>query len=66
MMSWGQMMRKVLCTILFLLFAVPAHAQSDLAVKFGSRESIGDMSISPDGTKVALLQPSKGESQRRY
>ena len=41
--------------------AAPALAQSadDLAAKFGAREAVLDMSISPDGKHVAIIAPAR-------
>ena len=38
-----------------LLFAVPAQAQSVQAKQFGAREVMRDVSISPDGQRVAMI-----------
>lgn len=37
-----------------------AHAQSEDARKFGAREFIQQISLSPDGAKVAMVQPTTG------
>ncbi|WP_447762143.1 alpha/beta fold hydrolase [Sphingopyxis panaciterrae] len=42
--------------------AAPAAAQSDNATLYGMRESIGDISMSPDGTQLAFVQPARGRS----
>jgi dipeptidyl aminopeptidase/acylaminoacyl peptidase len=34
-----------------------AHAQDDLAARFGARDNVLDVGISPDGTKLTLIQP---------
>jgi dipeptidyl aminopeptidase/acylaminoacyl peptidase len=48
--------------LLFALLATAAAAQApDLAARFGAREAVVDMSISPDGTRVAYLVPAKGQ-----
>jgi len=38
--------------------APAAYATSDAATRFGAREAVGGMSLSPDGTHVAYLQPA--------
>jgi dipeptidyl aminopeptidase/acylaminoacyl peptidase len=38
----------------------PAKPADDLAAAFGAREAVRQISLSPDGTKVAIIQPSKG------
>ncbi len=51
--------RFLLC-LLFAASSAPALAQEDLAKIYGFRESIGDISLSPDGTKIAFIQPENG------
>lgn len=41
--------------------ASPANAQDDLARKFGMREQVEHASLSPDGTKVAIVQAVDGQ-----
>ena len=43
------------------LAATAASAQVDLAAAFGARETIADISISPDGTKLAYIVPTTGQ-----
>jgi dipeptidyl aminopeptidase/acylaminoacyl peptidase len=38
----------------------PAKPSNDLAAAFGAREAVRQISLSPDGTKVAIIQPTKG------
>lgn len=40
--------------------AADTPTASDLAAAFGAREYIEQISLSPDGTKVAMIQPLKG------
>jgi acetyl esterase/lipase len=52
-----------LASILVVLLAVatsPVSGQIDTARKFGTRESVRDISMSPDGKSVAYLQPLQG------
>jgi acetyl esterase/lipase len=46
-----------------MLAALPAHAADDAvsaAAKFGARDAVTDMSLSPDGKSIAYLAPLKG------
>lgn len=45
-----------------LTCTIPANAHSDNSAYFGVRESVQHMSMSPDGTQLAFIQPSKGQS----
>lgn len=51
-----------LLTIAGGLSATSAYAQIDDATIFGARDGIQDISISPDGSKVAYVQPGAGKS----
>ncbi|MGB3847773.1 S9 family peptidase [Sphingopyxis sp. YF1] len=54
------MLKKwILAGALVALEAVPATAQTDNAALYGARESIGDISMSPDGTQLAFIQPAR-------
>lgn len=46
--------------ILLCCSSAPLCAQDDVAAIYGARESIRDMSLSPDGTRVAFIQPARG------
>jgi len=39
---------------------VPAKSGNNLAEAFGAREAVRQISLSPDGTKAAIIQPTKG------
>lgn len=54
-------MRSFLFGVAAFAFAAPAAAQTDLATKFGARESASSVSLSPDGKHIAFLQPVKGK-----
>lgn len=41
-----------------------APATPDMAVMFGMRETVGQISLSPDGTKIAMIVPSVGPGSR--
>lgn len=51
------------CTI---SFAAPVYSRTDNATLFGARESIENISLSPDGSKVAFLQPAVGQRSVLY
>jgi dipeptidyl aminopeptidase/acylaminoacyl peptidase len=54
------MLKKwILLGILVALGSVPAVAQSDNAALYGARESVGDISMSPDGSQLAFIQPAR-------
>lgn len=40
--------------------ALPAAAQNEMAQKFGARESVQQISLSPDGRHVAFISPGDG------
>jgi dipeptidyl aminopeptidase/acylaminoacyl peptidase len=42
----------------------PVKAPNDLAASFGAREAVHQISLSPDGTKVAIIQPTKGQGSQ--
>ncbi len=43
-----------------LLLALPAHAQSADAQHFGARPAVQSASISPDGSRIAIVAPVEG------
>lgn len=43
-----------------------AQAASDLAAAFGARESVRDISLSPDGNEVAFIAPLEGQGAGLY
>jgi dipeptidyl aminopeptidase/acylaminoacyl peptidase len=50
-----------------LLVSTPAPAQvTNLAQLFGKREGVEDISLSPDGSKVAYIAPTTGQGNRLY
>lgn len=67
----SMMNRLLLCTGLLLssTFAAPAAAETapqtadELAAKFGALEAVGQVSLSPDGSKVAYVSPRKAGGQ---
>jgi dipeptidyl aminopeptidase/acylaminoacyl peptidase len=46
--------------------ASAAWAQADNATLFGTRESIQDISLSPDGNRLAVIQPAAGQGAAVY
>ncbi len=60
---------NMLKNIVFLtatVCATPICAQSKDASAFGAREGIEQVSLSPDGNKVAYIVPDKGQGSRLY
>lgn len=50
-----------------LLASTSLFAQSkDAAEAFGRREGVEDISLSPDGTKIAYIEPSNGQGSRLF
>ncbi len=48
-------------------FISPAFAQNfDAAAAFGAREAVSDVSLSPDGTKIAYISPTTGQGSALY
>jgi len=56
MRFWG----AALIVPVLVAAAGTAYAQDDTAGKFGVRESVRQVSISPDGERLAVIQPAKG------
>ncbi|MDT8760841.1 S9 family peptidase [Sphingomonas psychrotolerans] len=54
------MIRNLAALALPLCFAVPAIAQNLQAAQFGAREAVQQISLSPDGAHVAVVQPDGG------
>ncbi|WP_261300311.1 alpha/beta hydrolase family protein [Sphingomonas alpina] len=54
------MVRYLMATAAALALAPSAHAANEAAAKFGAREGVLQMSLSPDGTHVAIIAPAKG------
>jgi dipeptidyl aminopeptidase/acylaminoacyl peptidase len=51
------------------VFSEPAMAQaaaSDAAARFGAREAVANISLSPDGRSVAFIVPEKGKGNSLY
>jgi dipeptidyl aminopeptidase/acylaminoacyl peptidase len=56
-------MRRNIIVFLFgaVSFGAMASAETDLAAAFGAREQIQKISMSPDGTRLAYVVPTKGQ-----
>jgi dipeptidyl aminopeptidase/acylaminoacyl peptidase len=63
MIRYGTALWMVAATALSPL---PAIAQTDNATLFGVRESVESIAISPDGSKLAMIQPGVGQSSWLY
>jgi dipeptidyl aminopeptidase/acylaminoacyl peptidase len=50
----------------FLIMPSAVNAQVDAAVQFGMRTSVESISLSPDGSQVVYLEPSKGQGSVAY
>ena len=61
-----------LCALTTAMLSAPAiavaegSADQDLAAIFGRRESIEDISLSPDGTRIAYIVPLAGTASRLF
>ncbi len=56
------MKTSVFIAFLVTIFATPVVAQTTDAVKFGMRESVIDIDISPDGQHVLIVEPGPGRT----
>ncbi|MDO7841437.1 alpha/beta hydrolase family protein [Sphingomonas immobilis] len=54
------MSKRMIAVLLACAPAAPLHAASDAATRFGARENVGQISLSPDGKHVAVIGPTKG------
>jgi dipeptidyl aminopeptidase/acylaminoacyl peptidase len=60
------MLKSILLLSLLSVSAI-AHAKTQTAAEaFGKREGIEDISLSPDGMKVAYIEPAAGQGNRLY
>jgi len=58
-------MRNLILSLLILIFSDTAFAQiDDLSTAFGARTAVQQMSLSPDGTKIAFVASTKGQASR--
>lgn len=65
MLSGGNMLKNIVFVVA-VTCATPLCAQGRDAVAFGAREGIQQVSLSPDGSKVAYIVPDKGQGSRLY
>lgn len=60
-------MKKILLAVFLLSVSSGVTAQIDDAAKaFGKREGVENISLSPDGDRVAFIEPSSGQGNRLY
>jgi dipeptidyl aminopeptidase/acylaminoacyl peptidase len=52
--------------IIALVMLTGAAAPPDMAAIFGAREGLTDLSLSPDGTKIAFVSPAAGQGGALY
>jgi len=57
---------KVLPALVALVLLTAASEPPDMAARFGAREDVADLSLSPDGTKVAFIAPGPGQGSALY
>lgn len=58
-------MRKLILSLLILMLSDSSIAQTvDLPTAFGARTAVEQMSLSPDGTKIAFVASTKGQASR--
>ncbi|CAN1505581.1 DAP2 Dipeptidyl aminopeptidases/acylaminoacyl-peptidases [Sphingomonadaceae bacterium] len=63
----GSRMMKISLSITLCLLSCGAMAQADdMAKAFGKREGIEDISLSPNGNKIAYIEPASGQGNRLY
>lgn len=55
-----------MCAVALLWLPAAGAAQNDDAANFGTRESVEHASLSPDGTRLAYLQPTHGQGSALY
>jgi dipeptidyl aminopeptidase/acylaminoacyl peptidase len=58
----GEYMRRRFLLLLLGLCTWPAEAQTDSAAKFGAREGVENISLSPNGRFVSIIQPANGSN----
>ena len=52
--------------VMCMAVLLPANSPPDPAAAFGARESIEDISLSPDGRRIAYLAPYEGQGSRLF
>jgi dipeptidyl aminopeptidase/acylaminoacyl peptidase len=53
-------------TLALLPVIAPAETPFDAAAAFGARESVSDVRLSPDGTRVVFIVPTAGQGSAAY
>src|SRR5688500_2307798 len=54
-------LKTLACLLTCASAAASAQSQLDPAIAFGARPSVEDISLSPDGTKIAYVAPRAGQ-----
>jgi acetyl esterase/lipase len=62
----GSGVKVKLCAAGAAFMLLTAAAEPDMAARFGAREGLTDVSLSPDGTKVAFVSPTAGQGAALY
>lgn len=60
------MLRYLLAGTGLVLVAGAAQAASDVATSFGARENVQQISLSPDGKHIAVIQPAAGAGSNLF
>jgi dipeptidyl aminopeptidase/acylaminoacyl peptidase len=60
------MARDFWALALAICLAAPAHATSDAAQRFGAREDVQQISLSPDGKSIAFIAATQGRGAALY
>jgi dipeptidyl aminopeptidase/acylaminoacyl peptidase len=68
MSQGGSASKNRLVTVALLYFCSPLPAQNatplDAATAFGARQSVSNLTLSPDGTSVAYVAPTEGQGSK--
>ena len=60
------MIKQIVALMLMTSAITPLEAASDAASKFGAREDIQQISLSPDGSRIAFISPSGDDQSTVY
>lgn len=60
------MYSRIAGCVVVMAMLVAADAPKDSAIAFGAREAVQEISLSPDGTKIAYLAPGAGQGNMLY
>jgi len=58
--------RVLVINVVWLALVAAAPVAPDLAEAFGARESVEQISLSPDGSKIAYIAPRPGQGAALY